>query len=66
MGANLSAGVSHTDIAARVALLGELTGKEFVQLGVEHAIGHKLALLANLGGHFEVGVVVTRRRDDSG
>jgi hypothetical protein len=40
------------DIAARVTLLRELTGEEFVQFSVEDTIGHKLALLADLAGHF--------------
>ena len=48
-----SAGVCHTDIAARVTLLRELTGEEVVQLGAEDTVSDELALLADLGGHLD-------------
>jgi hypothetical protein len=47
----LSASVGHADLAARIALLGQLAGEELVEFGVENTIGHKLALLRDLGGH---------------
>jgi hypothetical protein len=45
------ASVGDTDITAGVALLGELASEELVEFGVEHTVGHKLALLANLSRH---------------
>ena len=51
---HLSARVGNADIAARVALLGELTGEEIVQLGAENTVSNKLALLRDLAGHLEV------------
>ena len=48
-----------TDVATRVAFLGKLTGKKFVQLGAEDTIRDELSLLADLGGHVgEVGRTV--------
>jgi len=47
---NLGALGSNADFNASIALLGELTGEELVQLGVEDTIGNKLALLADLSG----------------
>lgn len=40
-----------TDVATRVAFLGKLTGKEFVQFGAEDAIRDEFSLLADLSGH---------------
>jgi hypothetical protein len=40
-----------TDVATRVAFLGELTGEKFVQFGAEDTIRDKLSLLADLSGH---------------
>jgi hypothetical protein len=40
-----------TDVATRVAFLGKLTGKKFVQLGAEDTIRDELSLLADLSGH---------------
>lgn len=48
----LRTSVGDANITTRVALLREFTGEEFVQFGAEDTIGNKLALLANLGGHF--------------
>jgi hypothetical protein len=48
---HLSASVGDADVTARVALLRELTGEELVELGVEDTVGHKLALLRDLGRH---------------
>jgi hypothetical protein len=40
------------DLDTSVTVLGELTSEELVQLGLEHTIGHKEALLAHLtSGH---------------
>ena len=50
----LGAGVCHTDITARVALLGKLTSKEIVELGLEDTVGDELALFADLARHFGV------------
>jgi hypothetical protein len=44
--------VGNADVAARVTLLGELAGEELVEFSVEDTVGHELALLADLGGHF--------------
>mmetsp|Transcript_112563 Transcript_112563/g.157872 ORF Transcript_112563/g.157872 Transcript_112563/m.157872 type:complete len:210 (-) Transcript_112563:42-671(-) len=41
----------HAHLDAGVALLGQLVGEQGVELGVEEAIGHELALLADLCGH---------------
>ena len=48
----LSTGMGDTDVTARVALLGKLSGKEFVQFSTEHTISNEFASLADLGGHF--------------
>ena len=50
-----SAGVCHTDIAARVTLLGQLASEEIVELGLEDTVSDELALLADLAGHLESG-----------
>jgi hypothetical protein len=39
---NLCPHGSHPDLYAGVAMLSQLSGKEFVELGVEHSIGYKL------------------------
>ena len=49
---HLSARVGNADIAARVALFGQLAGEEVVELGAEDTVSHELSLLGNLGGHF--------------
>ena len=54
--------MSDTDITAGVAFLGEFTGKEFVEFGAENTVCNKLALFADLGGHFEkAGSLWTRK-----
>lgn len=58
----LSAGVGDTDVAARVTFLGEFAGEKFVELGAENTVGDKLALFADLGGHFVVWRSVERRK----
>jgi hypothetical protein len=40
-----------TDVATRVAFLGKLTSKKFVQFGTEDTIRDELSLLADLSGH---------------
>ena len=50
--AHLSTSVCHTDITARVTLLGKLTSQEIVEFGPEDTVGDELALLANVAGHF--------------
>lgn len=52
---DLGAGVSYTDVAARVALFCELAGEELVEFSAEHTVCDKLALLADLRGHNSVG-----------
>ena len=47
---HLSARVGNADIAARVALLGQLALEKFVQLGVEDAIGDELSALRTIEG----------------
>ena len=49
---HLSASVGHTDIATRVALLSKLASEEFVELGAEDTVGHKLSFFADLSRHF--------------
>lgn len=49
--AYLGTRVCDTDVAARVAFLGKLTGEKFVQFGAEDTIRDKLSLLADLSGH---------------
>jgi hypothetical protein len=44
--------MSNAYITARVAFLRELAGEKLVELSVENTVGNKLALLANLAGHF--------------
>lgn len=48
--------MGHTDIATRVTLLGEFAGEKVIQFGAEDTVSDKLALLADLAGHFEGGV----------
>ena len=62
---HFGAGVGNADITARVALLRELTGEEFIEFRTEDTIGHELALLANLGGHFDSVGGAKRIRDMS-
>ena len=50
---HLCAGMGNTDVTARVTLLSEFTGEEFVKLGAEDAVRDKLALFANLTRHLE-------------
>ena len=44
--------MGYTDIATRVTFLSQFTGEEFVELGAEDTIGHKLSFLADLSRHF--------------
>lgn len=62
--AHLSAGVGDTNIAARVTLLRKLTGEEIVQLGAENTVSDKLALLADLAGHLDEGIGLTKRTSE--
>lgn len=57
--------MGHTNIATRVPLLREFAGEEIVQLGAEDTISDKLALLADLTGHFD-GVINWERRGKGG
>jgi len=50
---HLSAGVGYTNITARVTLLCELAGEEFIEFGAEDTVCDKLALFADLGRHLE-------------
>ena len=66
----LCASVSHTDIAARVTLLGQFASEELVELGAEDTVSDELSLLADLSGHFGVvgragGVVGVDHGSDS-
>ena len=47
--------VRNADVAARVALLCQLAGEKFIELGAEYTISDKLALFADLGGHYSGG-----------
>lgn len=47
----LGAGVCHTDITARVTLLGEFASQEVVELGLEDTVGYELSLFADLARH---------------
>ena len=58
----LSAGVCHTDITARVTLLGKLASQEVVELGLEDTVGDELALFADLARHF--GLQTKTSRDE--
>jgi hypothetical protein len=49
----LCAGMSYTDITARVTFFGEFASEEFVEFGAEDTVCDKLALFADLGGHLE-------------
>lgn len=44
--------MGYTNITSRVSLLRELSSEEFVEFGAEDTVGHELALLADLSGHF--------------
>ena len=44
----MSGGAHNTHLNAGVSILGELSGEELVELGVEDAIGNELALLGNI------------------
>ena len=44
--------MGHSDIAARVSLLGKFAGEEIVELSAENTIGDEFSPLANLGRHF--------------
>ena len=46
-------GVGDTNITARVTLLGEFTGEEFVKFGAEDTVCDELALFADLSRHLE-------------
>lgn len=52
---DLSPGVGHSDLAARVALVGQLAHEELGELGVEDTIGDGLSPLADVlvAGHGE-------------
>lgn len=50
---HFSASVCHTDITARITLLGELAGQKVIKFGLEDTVGDELALLADLTRHFE-------------
>ena len=47
----LCTSMGNTDVAARVALLCQLAGEKFVELGAEYTVSYELAFLANLRGH---------------
>jgi len=49
---DLSAGVSHTNIATRVTLLSKLPSEEFIEFSAEDTVSHELSLFADLGRHF--------------
>lgn len=51
-GTYLSAGMGHSDIAARITLLGEFAGEKIVELCAENTVGDKFSSLADLGRHF--------------
>jgi len=59
---DLSAGVGDTDVAARVTFLSELASEKFIEFGAENTVGDKLALFADLRGHFVV--LRVRNRDE--
>lgn len=50
----LGAGMGHTNVTARVTLLCELAGEEFIEFGAEDTVCNKLAFFADLGSHLEV------------
>ena len=52
--------MSYADITARVALLGKLTSKEIVELGLEDTVGDELALFADLARHFEGAIAESK------
>mmetsp|Transcript_91464 Transcript_91464/g.165166 ORF Transcript_91464/g.165166 Transcript_91464/m.165166 type:complete len:201 (-) Transcript_91464:27-629(-) len=52
---DLRADGSHTDLDAGIAILAQSAGQELVQLGIEDAVGHKLALLGDLGPRMRHG-----------
>jgi len=53
---NLStSGGGHSDIAARVSLLGEFTGKEIIEFSAENTIGDEFSPLATLCRHLGEG-----------
>jgi hypothetical protein len=45
--------MSYTDITTGVTFLGEFASEEFIKFSAEDTICDKLALFADLGGHFE-------------
>lgn len=53
---NLGLGGGESDLDTGVSLLGELSGEELVELGVEDTVGDDLSLLGDgdSGGHFDV------------
>ena len=51
---DLSACVSDSNVAAGILLLGEFTGKEFIEFSAEYTICNEFSLLADLSCHCEV------------
>ena len=47
----MSGGAHNTHLNAGVSILGELSGEELVELGLENSVGDKLPLLRHLGRH---------------
>ena len=53
------------DITPRVTLLRQFAGEEVVEFRTEYTVCNELALLANLGGHFDSAGGAERIRDMS-